>query len=355
MPVLVDRGPAGCTIVAAKGAAAPQRGRQNAAGAAWMEIGLVNSMPDAALEATEQQFVDLLGAAAGEAWVRLRFYSLPGIPRSERARHYLGRSYGDAGNIRKAGLDGLIVTGTEPRAANLTDEPYWHAFAQLVDWAASNTIATVWSCLAAHAAVLHLDAIERVPLAEKCIGVFDCEVRGEHPLVADLPSRPAAPHARWNALDEEALCRGGYEVLTRSREAGVDAFLREEARSVFLFLQGHPEYGASSLLSEYRRDIGRYLRGERADYPAMPRHYFDAATETALGAFAVQAARERNEGLLAAFPVPPDAVPEANWQPFAAAIYRNWLALISAEKRLRLRPAQYVAALRLDQAPAPAV
>jgi hypothetical protein len=74
-----------------------------------------------------------------------------------------------------------------------------------------------------------------------------------------------------------------------------------------------------------------------------------------LGAFAVRAARERNEGLLAAFPASPDAAPETNWQPFAAAIYHNWLALISAEKRLRLRPPQYVAALHLDQAPAPAI
>src|SRR5579871_623316 len=118
MPVLIDRGPAGCTIVAAKGMARERNGRQHGEGAEWIEIGLVNNMPDAALEAAEQQFVDLLGAAAGDAWVRLRFFSLPGIPRGERARHYLGRSYGDAGNICKAGLDGLIVTGTEPRAAN---------------------------------------------------------------------------------------------------------------------------------------------------------------------------------------------------------------------------------------------
>jgi homoserine trans-succinylase len=34
-----------------------------------------------------------------------------------------------------AELDGLIVTGTEPKAANFVDEPYWAAFSQLVDWA----------------------------------------------------------------------------------------------------------------------------------------------------------------------------------------------------------------------------
>jgi homoserine O-succinyltransferase len=61
------------------------------------------------------------------------------------------------------------------------DEPYWAAFSQLVDWASHNTISTLWSCLAAHAAVLRLDRIERVPLREKCIGIFDCDKLADHP------------------------------------------------------------------------------------------------------------------------------------------------------------------------------
>jgi homoserine O-succinyltransferase len=37
-----------------------------------IEIGLVNNMPDAALEATERQFVELIRAATTDAVVRLR-------------------------------------------------------------------------------------------------------------------------------------------------------------------------------------------------------------------------------------------------------------------------------------------
>ncbi len=365
MPVLVDRGPGGCSIVAGKDSAAQRlQARRHPAGCEWIEIGLVNNMPEAALEATEQQFLELLGAAAGSSWVRLRFFSLPGIPRSERARLYLSRSYGDAGDLRKAELDGLIVTGTEPKAANLAEEPYWAAFTQLVDWAARHTISTIWSCLAAHAAVLHLDGIARVPLPEKCIGVFECERLADHPLMLNLPPRPAVPHARWNALSEEALVASGYQVLTRSSAAGIDTFVRQdfgrqdparEAHSLFLFFQGHPEYGAGALLSEYRRDVGRFLKGERDRYPAMPQHYFDAQTETALAEFRQRAEQQPREELLAKFPVAANPALNANWQPFAAAIYRNWLSAISAQKQRLLRPAQYMAALRLDQSPAPAV
>lgn len=359
MPVLVDKGSLGCTIVAGKETAADgRRARRHPAGAEWIQIGLLNNMPESALEATEQQFLELMSAAAGDSWVHLRFFSLPGVPRSARALHYIGRSYGHADEVRKADLDGLIVTGTEPKAARLADEPYWEAFTALVDWARHNTISTVWSCLAAHAAVLHLDGVERVPLPEKCIGVFDCERSAEHPLTLNLPRRSAVPHARWNALSEAALAAKGYRVLTRSPAAGVDMFVREE-QSLFLFFQGHPEYGAAALLNEFRRDVGRFLRGERERYPDMPRHYFDAPTEAALAAFRERAAAMPRAALLADFPVGGEgaapAALKARWQPFAIAVYRNWLTYLAAQKLQRQRPTRYMAALRLDQAPAPAI
>ena len=150
----------------------------------------------------------------------------------------------------------------------------------------------------------------------------------------------------------------GYQVLTRSPTAGIDTFVRQE-QSLFLFFQGHPEYGAVSLLNEFRRDVGRFLKGERDQYPAIPQHYFDASIEAALAAFRVRAQIERREELLAEFPIPTDSTSNgtvtANWQPFAVAIYRNWLSCLSAEKQRLLRPAQYMASVRLDKAPAPAI
>ena len=286
MPVLVDRGPGGCTIVAGKDTAAQRlQARRHPAGSEWIEIGLLNNMPEAALEATEQQFLELLGAAAGDSWVHLRFFSLPGVPRSERGRSYLSQSYCDVTDIRHAELDGLIVTGTEPKAAPTLRtspigrrSPSWSTGRRAIPSRPSGPASPPMRRFC------HLDGIERVPLREKCIGVFDCDKLGDHPLTAGLPSRSAVPHARWNELSEDALDANGYQVLTRSPTAGVDTFVRQE-QSLFLFFQGHPEYGAGALLSEFRRDVGRFLKGERDRYPAMPQHYFDAATEAALAAF----------------------------------------------------------------------
>ncbi len=335
MPVLLDRAQV----------------RRDPAGGEWIEIGLVNNMPDAALEATEQQFLELLAAAAGANCVRLRFFELTSIPRGEHARRYLRQSYGDAARIGEANLDGLIVTGTEPKAARLRDEPYWDAFIGLLDWARQNTISSIWSCLAVHAAVLHLDRIERERLAEKCIGVFAFDKRNDHPLTQNLPAQITFPHARWNGLSEAALAEGGYQVLTHSAAAGVDTFVRHQG-SLMLFFQGHPEYGASALLSEYRRDVARFLRGEREDYPRMPQHYFGPATEAALAAFRQRAESAPREELMAEFPA---AAAEMSmpprWQPFSAAIYRNWLAYISDEKQRRPHPEQDLKGMRLNEVP----
>src|SRR5882757_5653905 len=135
MPVLMDRGPSGS-------APRPAPGR-------FLELGLVNNMPDAALESTERQFLELLREATGDIPVRLRLFALPDVPRSDAGRQHLRGGYGSIDDLCSSRLDGLIVTGTEPRAPSLADEPYWGSLIQVLDWAQENTASSVWSCLAA--------------------------------------------------------------------------------------------------------------------------------------------------------------------------------------------------------------
>jgi homoserine O-succinyltransferase/O-acetyltransferase len=327
MPLLVDRGSDPRIAKAADGC---------------VEIGLVNNMPDTALEATERQFIALLEAACGETRVRLRLFSLPGIPRGERGQRHVDKCYRALRELPDSGIDALIVTGTEPRAASLRNEPYWHWLAELIDWAEANTVSTVWSCLAAHAAVLHLDGIARHPLADKCFGVFDCAAAKDHPLTAGQV-RMSVPHSRWNELREDELLAHGYEVLTRA-QAGVDLFARQ-GRSLFVFLQGHPEYDALSLLGEYRRDFARFLRGEREVCPNLPHGYFDAAATQALTELRTRALADRREELLAELPVVAlEQSLRAGWRQAAERLYANWLGEVAARKsRQAAAPARIAA------------
>src|SRR5215472_11252705 len=108
-------------------------------------VGLVNNMPDAALRSTENQFAGLLQEASAGQLVRLRLTSLPELPRSPEALEHIRRSYWPLEDLLAAPLDALIVTGTEPRAAVLTEEPYWPRFVELLTFARQHTVASVWS------------------------------------------------------------------------------------------------------------------------------------------------------------------------------------------------------------------
>jgi homoserine O-succinyltransferase/O-acetyltransferase len=309
-------------------------------------IGLVNNMPDTALHATETQFQGLLAAAAGTQAVRLRLSSFPELPRAGEAVEHIARTYWPIDQLLAARPDALIVTGTEPRAPRLSDEPYWQRSVQLLAWAETHTAASVWSCLAAHAAVLSLDGIERHRLAHKRCGVYQHSILTGHPLLAGVSAPLPMPHSRWNELPPEKLRAAGYTLLSWSDETGADAFVRQR-RSLLLFFQGHPEYQATTLLKEYRRDVGRYLRGEQAHYPTLPCGYLSAAATAALAAFRERALAERNVALLESFPFAPVAAELGSpWHAAAVAIYRNWLSFILAA-RVPMRAPDTVSLARL--------
>jgi homoserine O-succinyltransferase len=309
---------------------------QNADGV--LTIGLINNMPDAALEATERQFMRLLKSAAGNNPVRLHCFSLPSVQRSQTAKWRVDRQYTDIADLGRLQIDGLIVTGAEPNAATLPEEPFWHELIDIIDWAEANTRSTIWSCLAAHAAVLHLDGIERQRLATKCSGIYDCAKVADSWLTQDIASPLKISHSRLNELRANDLVARGYELLTHSPQAGVDIFAKQ-LRSHFIFFQGHPEYDAISLQREYLRDITRFLGGKRDTYPAFPAGYFDIETETKLASFEKRARIERQLPLSVELPglkLRPDIAAGAA----ATAIFANWLGYLAVGAKAALPQAE---------------
>ena len=295
-------------------------------------VGLINNMPDAAFRATERQFRELLSVAPLDHSIRIRRFYLPEIPRSDEMRSYLVRHYEDIADLWDSPVDGLIVTGAEPRAALLRQEPFWPSFARLIEWAAGNTVSAVWSCLAAHAAVLQMDGIDRRPLNKKLSGIFDCQKIADHPILAGMPASWCIPHSRYNGLPEKILQESGYLLLSRSDEAGADLFVKQGA-SLFIFLHGHPEYAPDALLREYRRDVTRFLSGEREEFPEPPGFYFDNDTEFALAAFRRKAVEQRATELLADLPTTiAGHVLMHPWRRLARDLFSNWLYYLVAQR-----------------------
>ena len=125
----------------------------------------------------------------------------------------------------------------------------------------------------------------------------------------------------------------GYTVLTESAEAGVDLFVKKKKKSLFVHFQGHPEYGAQTLLKEYRRDIKRFLRQERETYPTMPAGYFDESAAKLLNDFRYSALSDPREEVAALFPESSVIRGLQNsWQPSATCVYTKLAAVFDVSK-----------------------
>jgi homoserine O-succinyltransferase/O-acetyltransferase len=297
-----------------------------------IEIAFVNNMPDQAVKATQEQFTRLIEAGAGELPIRLRCYTLPSVPRGDEIRRYLQQAHDEIDRLYWRGADALIVTGTEPRAESLTDEPYWTDFTRLVDWARDHTLASIWSCLAAHAVVQYLDGIARRKAPKKFSGVYSFQTNGGDWPVRGARPQVLVPHSRYNGISRDDLERRGYNISAWSESIGVDTFWRREP-SYFLFLQGHPEYNADSLSREYRRDVIRFLNGERDTYPHIPDNYFSPRTEARLESVRERALAQGNSGCEAALnEILFSEILDVRWSDHAAQLYRSWLDVVAREK-----------------------
>ena len=323
MPLDIDRP---CSRESAQGGTASHRG---------VVIGLVNNMPDSALEATEAQFSRLLGAAADSLEVRLRLFFLPEVPRGQAGLDHINAgTYWPIDALLREPVDALIVTGMEPLAPLLSDEPYWDRMGQLLQWADANITSSIWSCLAAHAAVEHLDGIRRKRLERKRCGVFAHTTLAGEELLEGVDSPLCIPHSRWNELPVDELRAAGYTIVSSSPESGADMFIKQ-TRSLLIFFQGHPEYEGSTLLREYRRDVGRFLRGQQQVYPTLPNEYFSPPAVELLRAFEQRAVAAPSADLFSEFPSAAIADTLRNtWGENAARIYRNWLSHLARVRKM---------------------
>lgn len=295
-----------------------------------LHVGLLNMMPDAALAATERQFFRLVGESNQIAQFYMHPFTLDELPRSPEGAAHVARYYEPFEQIKQEGLDALIITGANVSGAELSEEPFWEPLIDVIDWACENVTSTLCSCLATHAVMEFRYGQKRRPLGFKRWGVYPHRVVDRtHPLVTGVNTRFDVPHSRFNDISREQFEAAGLHVLVESEEAGVHLAVSED-RLRIVFFQGHPEYDIISLLKEYKREVVRFARGERPDYPPLPENYFTEQSAAILD--------EHRERVLAALaggtevPALPEALIGASldntWHDTAEAVLNNWIGTV---------------------------
>ena len=295
-----------------------------------LHIGLLNMMPDAALTATENQFISLVGNCNQIAQFYVYPFTLPGLHREKKAAEHIKQHYFSFEELQKQGLDALIISGANVQQPYLTDEPFWEPLTKVMEWSLENVASTLCSCLATHAIVKQLYDIDRLPLKEKKWGVYSHQtIEKEHPLMRNINTRFDAPHSRHNEISKQQFQKAGLTVLAESDEAGAHiAVSRDQFRVVYL--QGHPEYDVNSLLKEYKREVIRYTQDQTTEPPPLPEHYFDNVSKDIIDSYikTIKECKQQKKD--------PPLFPENElndhinntWGDTGKAIFNNWLGLV---------------------------
>lgn len=295
-----------------------------------LHIGLLNMMPDAALQVTEQQFMRLIGGCNQIAQFYVHPFTVKGLSRSAEKQAYVDRFYSSFDEIRRDGLDALIITGANVENPSLEQEPFWQPLTEVIAWAEENVTSTLCSCLSSHALWQYLHGVQRRRMARKRWGVYKFRVVDQqHPLLRDINTRFDVPHSRWNDVSAEQLHEAGLKILVEGQVGGVQLAVSPDQFKI-IYMQGHPEYNHNSLLKEYKRDVLAYFRGESPMLPPRPKHYMPAEAIIIDELFLEEALKAEREQR----PIPP--FPESEIEPYldntwgdtAKAIFNNWLGLI---------------------------
>ena len=295
-----------------------------------LHVGLLNMMPDKALQATERQFFRLVGESNPIAQFYMHPFTLPELPRSPQAQAHIDDYYEPFEKIQEEGLDALIITGAQPLSPNLDQETFWEPLIRVVDWAHDNVTSTLCSCLATHAVMQFRYHQQRHPQPKKTWGVFPHRVTDKgHPLVNDVNTRFDVPHSRWNIVRREQFLQAGLRVLVESEMAGVHLATSGDGLR-FVFFQGHPEYDTVSLLKEYKREVFRFAAGNIQDYPPFPEHYIGQQERAIFNEYETRLRQAMAEGT--AMPEFPESLVNSRldntWHDTAEAVMGNWMGLV---------------------------
>ena len=292
-------------------------------------IGLLNMMPDAALAATERQFLRLIGESNSIAQFYVHIFTLPELIRGADAQAHIDQYYETFEDIQAQGLDALIITGANVTGPELSALPFWEPLIKVVDWAYDNVTSTLCSCLATHAVLEFRYGQQRIKQAEKTWGVFPHRViDNQHPLVCDINTRFDVPHSRWNKITPQQFENAGLHILA---DSAVGVHLATSPDGIrFVFFQGHQEYDTISLLKEYKRDLLLHFEGKLETATPLPANYLSTQQQAIVEEYCnhLKLATQQQQPL----PEFPEALlaPQIDntWHDTTAAIIGNWMGCI---------------------------
>ena len=220
-----------------------------------LRIGILNIMPLG--EKYEFNILHPLGLSVLQLepiWIRLESHNY----KSWEPKHVddIYVTYEKA--IRDQPLDGLILTGAPVETIDFEDVYYWEEIKTILSDARKNIPSTLGLCWAGFV-MAYLEGVKKLNYDHKLFGVFELKnLAPDHPIMGELDDVFFCPQSRHAGMPDEAMEEasesGRLKLLAYGPEAGYSIFSTTDDR--FIAHTGHPEYNATRLAEEAKRDHG---------------------------------------------------------------------------------------------------
>ena len=187
-------------------------------------------------------------------WIRLKSHSYKSWEPKHVADIYV--TYEEA--MRDQPLDGLILTGAPVETVDFEDVYYWEEIKTILSDARKNIPSTLGLCWAGFV-MAYLEGVKKINYDHKLFGVFELKnLAPDHPIIGELDDVFLCPQSRQAGMPDEAMEEasesGRLNLLAYGPEAGYSIFSTTDER--FIAHTGHPEYNATRLAEEAKRDHG---------------------------------------------------------------------------------------------------
>ena len=220
-----------------------------------LRIGILNIMPLG--EKYEFNILHPLGLSVLQLepiWIRLESHNY----KSWEPKHVddIYVTYEEA--MRDQPLDGLILTGAPVETIEYEDVYYWEEIKTILSDARKNIPSTLGLCWAGFV-MAYLEGVKKLNYDHKLFGVFELKnLAPDHPIIGELDDVFFCPQSRHAGMPDEAMEEasesGRLKLLAYGPEAGYSIFSTTDDR--FIAHTGHPEYNATRLAEEAKRDHG---------------------------------------------------------------------------------------------------
>ena len=254
-----------------------------------LKILLLNLMPKK-IE-TETQLSRLLGNSPLQVDLEL-IHTKSHKSKNTSAEHMLA-FYKTFDDVKDRTFDGMIITGAPVEQIEFEEVEYWEELCEIMEWTKTHVHSTFHICWGAQAGLYYHFGINKKPLDKKMFGVFPHKVDYKKSILfRGFDDVFMVPHSRHTTVDVDDVKKvKDLKILSTSKEAGLYAVSTKNGKQIFI--TGHSEYDADTLMNEYLRDVSQGLPIE------MPKNYF-----------------KDND---------PKKGPVVSWRSHANLLYSNWL------------------------------